>query len=92
MSADTDGDGSPDWVMSGTIDMSGLGLEEFIVDCDASMWMEDWDDDGDGWADELEMICGSDWLDGMDYPYDGDGDWICDAMDHDLDDDGHMNR
>ena len=91
VSTDTDGDGAPDWVMSGTIDMSGLGLEEFMVNCDTSMWMEDWDDDGDGWSDDLEMICGSNSLDVMDYPYDGDGDWICDVMDIDLDDDGYLN-
>jgi hypothetical protein len=41
VSLDSDGDGQPDTVMSGIIDMSGTGDEQFIVDCDMSMWYED---------------------------------------------------
>ena len=80
VSLDTDGDGEPDWVMTGLIDMSGTGDEQFIVDCDASMWYEDWDDDGDGWSDELEELCGSNHLDGDEMPMDMDQDFVCDLL------------
>ncbi len=88
---DTDGDGQPDWVLTGEFDMSGTGDEEFIVNCDDSDWYEDWDDDGDGWGDEEEWYCGSDSLSAEDTPSDGDGDWICDSLDDDLDNDDYLN-
>ena len=91
VSLDTDGDGEPDWVMTGLFDMSGTGDEQFIVDCDASMWYEDWDDDGDGWGDEEEWLCGSNHLDANEAPFDLDQDWICDDLDEDLDNDGAVN-
>jgi hypothetical protein len=88
---DTDGDGQPDWVVEGVVDMSGNGDAAFMVDCDASLWFEDWDDDGDGWSDFDEWICGSNGLDADESPSDGDNDWICDAVDDDLDNDGYIN-
>ncbi|MBP72357.1 MAG: hypothetical protein CMA70_02070, partial [Euryarchaeota archaeon] len=91
VSLDTDGDGAPDWVMTGVIDMSGTGDENFTVDCDASMWVEDWDDDGDGWSDDLEDLCGSNHLDGDESPMDLDQDFVCDDLDDDLDNDLTVN-
>ena len=91
VSLDTDGDGLPDWVMTGVIDMSGTGDENFTVDCDMTMWYEDWDDDGDGWADDEEWLCGSNHLDGEESPADLDQDWVCDDLDDDLDNDGAIN-
>ena len=61
------------------------------MDCDASMWYEDWDDDGDGWSDELEDLCGSNHLDGDEMPMDMDQDFVCDDLDDDLDNDGAVN-
>ncbi|SVA70407.1 uncharacterized protein METZ01_LOCUS123261, partial [marine metagenome] len=86
---DTDGDGAPDWVVSGGVDMNGDGVDD--VDCDASGWYEDWDDDGDGWSDDIEWLCGSDDLNASDIPVDMDYDWVCDALDDDLDNDGVLN-
>jgi hypothetical protein len=89
VSADTDGDGAPDWVVSGPVDMNNDSVDD--VDCDASGWYEDWDDDGDGWSDIEELLCGSDNLDASDIPIDMDYDWLCDALDDDLDNDGVPN-
>jgi hypothetical protein len=91
VSLDTDGDGQPDTVMTGIFDMSGTGDANFTVDCDMSMWSEDWDDDGDGWSDEEEWLCGSNHLDGEESPWDFDQDWVCDDLDDDLDNDGAVN-
>ena len=91
VSLDTDGDGLPDSVMTGLFDMSGTGDEQFIVDCDASMWYEDMDDDGDGWTDIEEDLCGSNNLDGYEMPMDMDQDFVCDDLDEDLDNDGAVN-
>jgi hypothetical protein len=90
---DTDGDGQPDWVVSGIVDMSGTGDPAYMVDCSPvpPVWIEDWDDDGDGWSDMDEWICGSNDLDADETPIDGDNDWICDAVDDDLDNDGYIN-
>ncbi|HJO84844.1 MAG TPA: low-density lipoprotein receptor class A repeat-containing protein, partial [Candidatus Thalassarchaeaceae archaeon] len=88
---DTDGDGQPDTVATGQFDMSGTGDANYTVDCDMSDWYEDWDDDGDGWDDDLEEECGSDGTDVYDTPSDGDGDWICDNLDDDWDNDGYPN-
>jgi len=41
----------------------------------------DSDDDGDGWSDNDEWICGTDTLDANDVPDDSDGDGICDSED-----------
>ena len=71
--------------------MSGSGDPEFIVDCDSTMWYEDWDDDGDGWSDDDEMLCGTNHLDYGEIPVDFDGDMLCDDLDNDLDDDGAIN-
>ena len=43
----------------------------------------DSDDDGDGWSDSDEYICGTDPLDSGDVPPDSDGDGICDSEDDD---------
>ncbi|MBT3641376.1 MAG: hypothetical protein HN533_01970, partial [Euryarchaeota archaeon] len=85
---DTDGDGLPDSVESGMFDMSGTGDEDYWVDCDASGYYADSDDDGDDWSDEDEMICGSDSLDNNSTPDDFDNDWLCDLLDNDSDNDG----
>ena len=60
---------------------------------DASEWSDtdgdgignnaDSDDDGDGWSDSDEFICGTDPLDSGDVPDDSDGDGICDSEDDD---------
>ena len=50
---DTDGDGMADNL--GTTMLNGSA-------CDASMYTVDDDDDGDGWTDSEESICGSDGL------------------------------
>ena len=92
VSMDTDGDGAPDWAYYGLFDMSmGADPDNYTVDCDLWMGMEDWDDDGDGWADEMEWVCGSDHLDGDDMPEDIDFDQVCDVLDDDLDNDGAPN-
>jgi len=92
VSMDTDGDGAPDWAYYGLFDMSmGVDPDNYTVDCDLWMGMEDWDDDGDGWADEMEWVCGSDDLDGDDMPEDIDFDQVCDVLDDDLDNDGAPN-
>lgn len=41
----------------------------------------DSDDDGDGWSDNDEWICGTDTLDANDVPDDSDNDGICDSED-----------
>ena len=43
----------------------------------------DSDDDGDGWSDSDEFICGTDSLDNSSAPLDTDGDGICDSEDDD---------
>ena len=58
---------------------------------DATEWVDtdgdgigdnaDADDDGDGWSDSDEYICGSNHLDPTSVPPDGDGDGICDSED-----------
>ena len=58
---------------------------------DATEWMDtdldgignnaDSDDDGDGWSDNDEWVCGTDTLDANDIPDDSDGDGICDSED-----------
>ena len=47
----------------------------------------DVDDDGDGFPDVQELICGSDHLDGDDVPVDTDGDLQCDTVDTNDDND-----
>jgi len=132
VSLDTDGDGRPDTVLTGQIDMNGdgwimpahwddtnnnsiLGDTVWVgntshgswvsdtwvdedgmpwyddVDCSQTPYSEDWDDDGDGWSDMDEWICGSNDLDANEMPSDVDNDWICDAVDDDLDNDGYIN-
>ena len=51
----------------------------------------DWDDDGDGWSDDDEMLCGTNHLDYGEIPVDLDGDMLCDDLDNDLDNDGAIN-
>jgi alpha-tubulin suppressor-like RCC1 family protein/subtilisin-like proprotein convertase family protein len=43
----------------------------------------DSDDDGDGWSDSDEYICGTSPIDATDVPADSDGDGICDSEDDD---------
>ena len=45
----------------------------------------DEDDDGDGWTDEVEELCGTDSLEFYDFPGDMDSDNLCDLLD-DVDD------
>jgi hypothetical protein len=46
------------------------------------------DTDGDGWPDVKELDCLTDFLFSSDSPIDTDGDWICDSVDPDDDNDG----
>ena len=57
--------------------------EWFDTDLDGIGNNADPDDDGDGWTDNDEFICGSDELDANDVPDDSDGDGICDSEDDD---------
>ena len=88
---DTDGDGMPDTVWTGVVDMSGNNDSAFIVDCsdtEVNPYMADSDDDGDGWSDEDEFACGTDHLNGTEMPSDFDNDGLCDIFDDDSDNDG----
>ena len=88
---DTDGDGMPDTVSTGVVDMSGNNDSAFIVDCsdtEVNPYMADSDDDGDGWSDEDEFACGTDQLNGTEMPSDFDNDGLCDIFDDDSDNDG----
>ena len=53
--------------------------------------IEDLDDDGDGYTDLIEGDCLSNPLDGSDIPADLDGDFVCNAIDDDIDGDGLNN-
>jgi len=53
--------------------------------------MCDSDDDGDGWLDSEEPLCGTDSLNSNSIPTDTDDDGICDALDPDIDGDGFDN-
>ncbi|MGB1799171.1 MAG: putative Ig domain-containing protein, partial [Candidatus Poseidoniaceae archaeon] len=53
--------------------------------------IEDLDDDGDGYTDVIEGDCLSNPLDGSDVPADLDGDYVCNAIDDDIDGDGLNN-
>ena len=65
-SLDTDGDGMPDALNGNSTSTPPL--------------VEDLDDDGDTWSDEMEALCGSSSVDAMDRPADTDGDGTCDAL------------
>ena len=70
-SLDTDGDGMPDALNGNSTSTPPL--------------VEDLDDDGDTWSDEMEALCGSSSVDAMDRPADTDGDGTCDALDDVMD-------
>ncbi len=53
--------------------------------------IEDLDDDGDNYSDAVEGDCFSDPLDSSDTPADLDGDYVCNAIDDDIDGDGLNN-
>ena len=76
---DTDGDGLSDRL--GNTTLSG-------DECDSGAYEIDQDDDGDAWSDEDESVCDADSLDNTSVPADLDGDYICDIVDTDDDDDG----
>jgi|GEM_PF-6658947 len=46
------------------------------------------DTDGDGWTDVKELDCATNFLLSSDVPLDTDGDWLCDDVDPDDDNDG----
>ena len=54
--------------------------------------IEDTDDDGDGWEDLDEILCGSNPKRASDRPADMDLDMICDTQDDDIDGDGWLNE
>ena len=74
---DDDGDGVLDLYDQFPLDSS----EWSDTDLDGIGNNADSDDDGDGWSDSDEFICGSDELDANDVPDDSDGDGICDSED-----------
>ncbi|MBA4735338.1 MAG: hypothetical protein H2065_05040, partial [Candidatus Poseidoniales archaeon] len=72
-------------------DLDGLP-NELPEDADPRRGLiEDLDDDGDGFTDLIEGDCLSNPLDGSDVPADLDGDFICNAIDDDIDGDGLNN-
>ena len=74
---DDDGDGVLD-----IYDWAPLDPSEWVdTDGDGVGDNADADDDGDGWSDSDEYICGSNHLDANSVPPDGDGDGICDSED-----------
>ncbi len=75
---DTDGDGMPDEIIGDSTSTPPL--------------IEDTDDDGDGWLDLDESLCGSNPKRLSDFPPDMDGDMICDTLDDDIDGDGWLNE
>ena len=75
---DTDGDGMPDELIGQSTSTPPL--------------VEDTDDDGDGWLDIDESLCGSNPKRATDLPPDMDGDGICDTLDDDIDGDGWLNE
>ena len=76
---DDDGDGVLDIYDAFPLDSS----EWSDTDGDGIGDNADSDDDGDGWSDSDEYICGTDPLDSGDVPPDSDGDGICDSEDDD---------
>jgi hypothetical protein len=76
---DDDGDGVLDIYDAFPLDSS----EWTDTDGDGIGDNADADDDGDGWSDSDEFICGTNPLDSGDVPDDSDGDGICDAEDDD---------
>ena len=75
---DDDGDGVLD-----IYDWAPLDPSEWVdTDGDGIGDNADADDDGDGWSDSDEYICGSNHLDASSVPPDGDGDGICDSQDN----------
>ncbi|MEK9865387.1 MAG: hypothetical protein VW544_03315, partial [Euryarchaeota archaeon] len=75
---DTDGDGMPD-------ELTGASTSDPPL-------IEDTDDDGDGWEDLDEILCGSNPKRSSDVPPDMDSDMICDTQDDDTDGDGWSNE
>ncbi|MDC0149823.1 hypothetical protein OAI65_02735, partial [Candidatus Poseidoniales archaeon] len=74
---DDDGDGVLD-----IYDWAPLDPSEWVdTDGDGTGDNADADDDGDGWSDNDEYLCGSNHLDSTDVPDDSDGDGICDDED-----------
>ena len=51
----------------------------------------DVDDDGDGWSDEMEMLCNSNSLNSSKKPIDTDNDGVCDNIDDDDDGDNFID-
>ncbi|MEA3558712.1 MAG: hypothetical protein U9R75_05595 [Candidatus Thermoplasmatota archaeon] len=93
--SDLDGDGI------GDTDLPWMGMDEAPLmdpylssslfrdtDGDNATDLEDDDDDGDGWTDEIEIGCGTDHLDSSMFPDDNDGDLVPDDLDEDDDNDG----
>ena len=70
------------------IDTGGCSAEQRDTDVDGTNDFLDEDDDGDGWSDLDESVCGTDPLLLSDKPIDSDGDLLCDVLDDDDDNDG----
>lgn len=82
--ADDDGDGVSD--ENDAFPMDNSEWED--TDSDGFGNNFDDDDDGDEWFDIFEPNCGTDPLDSNSIPLDFDGDWVCDLVDNDDDNDG----
>lgn len=84
---DTDGDHMPDSINTGLLDADNNTV--CVPDTPTGL-IEDTDDDGDGFDDEYETLCGSDPLNAMSEPLDSTipQDDMCDDLDPDDDNDG----
>jgi len=88
LSRDTDSDGISD--MDDCNPLNGAMYTDTDSDglCDES----DPDADDDGWVNEDEFDCNTDWLDAFSVPSDLDGDGICNLVDEDDDEDGYPDE
>ena len=86
---DTDGDGVCDGPATPNASICTPGPDDFPLDSSETIDTDgdgtgdnaDTDDDGDGWSDVDEALCGTNSMSGASIPLDGDADGICDKLD-----------